>query len=81
MGHLIAEDSDKIHQDILDFAYSKVKLYIKCATDTDGLGCMFYILRDGLQPVWKYYYGDSIVEIDWSDCLLSKKTHQNIRFI
>lgn len=81
MGHLLIQNQQTIPEHIQQFAYSKVKLYIRHATDNSGRGCMFYILKDGLQPKWTYYYEANIaVEIDWSDCLPSRNK-SGIRFI
>lgn len=68
MGHLMIENYDKIPRHIIDFAYSKVKLYINNATDNSGLHCRFYVLKAGLLNKYTYYCGSDTVKIDWSAC-------------
>lgn len=74
MGHLLIDNYDNLPRHIIDFAYSKVKLYINHATDLDGLYCRFYCLKPGLQQKYTYYIGQDSVEIDWSDCKFNPNT-------
>lgn len=53
-------------KDIVDFVYVKSKNKIFYATDTDGIGCLFYILKFNLQDNWTYNYKGDTVTIDYS---------------
>lgn len=64
MGHLETDPGySSIPSNIREFVYTKAKMYLTYATDKKGLGCMFYILKPGVQKNWNYYYGNDIVNI------------------
>jgi hypothetical protein len=73
MGHLnMIPGTLPMH--ILEFILAKSLLYLRRATDTDGLGCTFYILKEGLQPTWTYFLGETQVTIYWNVNTFNEKT-------
>lgn len=66
MGHLMIQDFNDIPENVKNFAYEVVKNKIVSAKDNSHLGCIFYILIDGLLPTWTYKYKDVEITIDYS---------------
>jgi hypothetical protein len=67
MGHLVTEPwITKLPRHIYEFACNHLLGKYYYATDLKGLGCTFYILRDGLATTWEHSVGEDIVEIDYS---------------
>jgi hypothetical protein len=65
MGHLMIHNFERIPRHITDFAYSKSQQYLFCATDKEGLGCMFYILKPNMKKRWTYIYNNDNVTITY----------------
>lgn len=67
MGHIMMEPwIDKLPAHISKFILDRVLIYLRVATDRDGLGCRFYILKDGLQRKWTYNCGEDTITVDWN---------------
>jgi hypothetical protein len=60
MGHLIVESTTDtvLPKEITAFAYEKAASDLRRATDTDNLGCRFYVVRDGVDKTWTAQIGD-----------------------
>lgn len=63
MGHLLCTP-ENLPEHIRAFVDSKVKLYVRNATDLTGR-CAFYILGPNLQKTYNYYYNNDIVTITY----------------
>ena len=75
MGHLMTNPSySSIPKDIYDFIFSKIKIYTCCATDKLNLGCLFHILKTGLNKRWTYYYNNDIIHITYDLDTFDPKT-------
>lgn len=64
MGHLMLNPSD-LPAHIRTFVAEKAGLYIDYATDTDGLGARYFILKPGFQRTWTYQSGSDTVMITY----------------
>jgi hypothetical protein len=60
MGNLIVESTTDtvLPREITAFAYEKAASDLRDATDTDNLGCRFYVVRDGVDKTWTAQIGD-----------------------
>lgn len=62
MDNLLVSNYKIIPSEILDFIYQKAKDCLYCAYDKEGRGCLFHILKDGMEDRWIYEYkGNSIL--------------------
>ncbi len=67
MGHLrTSPDCGEMPDRIFFFACQKVRSKIDHATDLSGIGCTYYILKEGLQPKWTYEVGGDKITIDYT---------------
>lgn len=68
MGHLRTyPDYGDIPDTVFKFACEKVRNKINYATDLSGLGCTFYILKDGLKTKWTYEVGGDKITINYAN--------------
>ena len=66
MGHLLTDPGpEELSIDIGMFIGRKALQYLRIATDTKGIGCRFYVLRDGFQRNWTYTYKNTTLNIEW----------------
>lgn len=73
MGNLM-NTPQNLPKHIHDFVYNKAKQYLNYATDNDGLGCRFYILKPGVQTTWTYNYGSDTIKITYNVNTFNAKT-------
>lgn len=67
MGHLTTDPwiSD-LPRHIYDFATKHLLGKYYCATDLKGIGCTYYILKEGVAETWEQSIGPDLVYLDYS---------------
>lgn len=75
MGHLVIDgDITKIPGHIYNFVFTQARTYLNIATDNEGRGCRFYILKSGLKNSWTYRIGSDIINIKYPSSPFNPKT-------
>lgn len=80
MGHLMTNPAySELPAYLYQFAHKMIENKIRLATDIDGLGAQYYILKDGLLNEWEYNYNGHHVILDYSR--LDKFDPTRMRFV
>ncbi len=65
MGHLIVHPCYGFPTHIMDCIFNKNLQYLTSATDLEGKGCTFHVLREGVKDTWTYKVKDDTLTIKW----------------
>ena len=66
MGHLrVFSKGSMAPEHIISFVNYKIKNKINCATDNESIGCMFFILKRGLDDTWTYHVGNDTIIVKY----------------
>ena len=66
MGHLCVSSKDCVlPEHINSFVYKKIKNKINLATDKKNMGCLFFILKKGLNDTWTYHVGNDTIIVNY----------------
>jgi len=65
MGHLMIKEN--ISQELHHFAYQKIQNKIRYATDINGMGARFYILKPNHLEQYTYDVNGSLITLDYSE--------------
>jgi hypothetical protein len=73
MGHLHIETDERYHSsysllpwDHTWYIGSKVREHTTMATDLKGLGCRFWVYKEGCQTKWTYTFQNDILHTEWN---------------
>jgi hypothetical protein len=65
MGHLIIHPTDGLPSHITNCIFNKNLQYLTSATDLQGKGCVFHVLKEGFKDTWTYKVKDDTLTIKW----------------
>ena len=76
MGNMLIKP-ENMPEYIRRFVYEKINMYVETANDNKGYGCLFHLLKPGLNKNWAYMCGADTVNILWDLDEWNSNTMQN----
>jgi len=64
MGHLLLHPSN-LPNDVSRFVFTKPSMYVNRATGKGGKGGIYYVLQEGYEKKWRYFYKEHIINVTY----------------